>query len=58
MGGGSSFEQNVWTIEFSIMSSKGYWKVEAKTTELAISLSALVFAGVDITGFWKEMKEE
>lgn len=40
------------------MSSKGYWKVEAKTTELAISLSALVFAGVDITEFWKEMKEE
>lgn len=52
------FEQNVWTIEFSITSSKGYWKVDAKTPEIAISLSALVFAGVGITEFQREMKEE
>ncbi|WP_242248402.1 hypothetical protein [Bacillus cereus group sp. BfR-BA-01328] len=52
------FEQNVWTSEFSITSSKGYWKVDAKTPELAISLSALVFAGVGITEFQREMKEE
>ncbi|MES5837636.1 hypothetical protein [Bacillus cereus group sp. MG11] len=53
-----TFDQNIWTSEFSITSSKGYWKVEAKTPELAISLSALVFAGVGITEFQKEMKEE
>lgn len=52
------FEQNVWTSEFSITSSKGYRKVDAKTPELAISLSALVFAGVGITEFQREMKEE
>ncbi|MDX5808236.1 BC1872 family protein [Bacillus cereus group sp. BfR-BA-02730] len=53
-----NFECGIWESEFSITSSKGYWKVDAKTPELAISLSALVFSGVGITEFQREMKEE